>query len=233
MLILCDSKMSMVAKAKLSEFGKVVEFATERITYEAISGHPDIFFCKTPGGLVVAPNLPAKYFNILDQNSIPYAKGKPPVGKTYPESARYNALVTKKYIIQNPQITDPVIAELNPGYKIIPVKQGYVQCNLLALPNDTFFTSDRGIEKSLLQHKIDVLFVNPSCIKLYGFEHGFFGGTCGLQENNLFVCGSLKNFKEHARIESFTELAGVSIIELYDGQPVDVGTILFLSNALH
>jgi hypothetical protein len=232
MLILCDNKMPEEAMLKLSGYGEVVKFATEGITYDAISGHPDIFFCKTPGGLVVAPNLPATYFNILDQNSIQYSKGKLPVGKTYPESARYNTLVTKKYIIQNPQIADPLVAELNPNHEIIAVKQGYVQCNLLALPNDSFITSDLGIEKSLKKHDSEVLFVNPLCIKLDGFEHGFIGGACGLHEQNLFVCGSLKNFKEQGRIESFTERAGVSIIELYDGPPVDVGTILFLDKAL-
>jgi hypothetical protein len=228
MLILCDSKMPAAAKAGLTSYGEVVEFATEGITYEAISGHPDIFFCKTPGGLVVAPNLPEKYFSILDQNAITYTKGSLPVGKKYPLSARYNTLVTGKYIIQNQEIADPVIAELNPAHKIIPVKQGYVQCNLLALPNDTFITSDRGIEKSLKQHDLEVLFVDPSCIKLDGFEHGFFGGACGMLENKLFVCGSIQHFKEHALIESFAEQAGVSIVELHKGQPKDVGTIVYI-----
>ncbi len=229
MLILCDSKMPEEAKAKLSVYGEIVKFATEGITYNAISGHPDIFFCKTPGGLIVAPNLPEKYFKLLTENSIPYVKGISPVGNAYPESARYNSLVKGRYIFQNPETSDTSIAKLNPGHEIIPVKQGYVQCNLIALPNGSFITSDRGIEKSLIQRGLVVLFVNPSCIKLDSFEHGFIGGTCGLLENILFVCGSLKNFKEQACIESFTERAGVSIIELYDGQPADVGTIMFLS----
>jgi len=228
MLILLDRKMPEAAKDKLAAYGEIVEFATNGITYEAISGHPDIFFCLTPGGLVVAPNLPEKYFSILDQNSINYTKGKLPVGNEYPETACYNSLVTDKFIIQNPASCDPEIRNLNPGLKIIPTKQGYVRCNLIALPNETFITSDRGIEKSLKLRNLEVLFVDSTCIKLDGFKHGFFGGACGLLENRLFVCGSLKYFKEQAIIESFAKRAGVSIIELYDGQPVDVGTILFL-----
>lgn len=228
MLILCDAKMPVTAKGKLATYGELVEFATEGITYEAISGHPDIFFCKTPGGLVVAPNLPEKYLSALKRHGINFKSGNLPVGKLYPDSARYNTLVTNKFIIQNPEITDPSIIELNPSHSIIPVKQGYVQCNLLALPNDTFITSDRGIEKSLKQHDIEVLFTDPSGIKLDGFTHGFFGGVCGLHGNTLFICGNLKYSNEQEQILQFTEKADIQIVELYDGPLVDIGTILFL-----
>jgi hypothetical protein len=228
MLILLDGKMPETAKEKLTAYGEIVDFATEGITYEAISGHPDIFFCPTPAGLIVAPNLPEKYLTILDQNHINYLKGLMPVGKDYPETARFNSLVTDKFIVQNPTISELVIQDLNSNLEIIPVKQGYVRCNLIALPNKTFITSDRGIEKSLKQRNLEVLYIDPSCVKLEGFENGFLGGACGLLGNTLFVCGSMKYVKEQSVIESYAALAGVSIIELYEGKPWDVGTILFL-----
>lgn len=228
MLILCDHKMPVMAMQNLAAYGEVIHFATNGITYEGISGHPDIFFCKTPGGLIVAPNLPEKFFNTLNQSSLAYTKGSLPVGKTYPASARYNSLISEKYIIQNPAVADAVIAELNPGRKIISVNQGYVQCNLLALPNDTFITSDRGIEKTLKQHQLEVLFVDPSAVKLEGFKHGFFGGACGMLHDKIFICGAMSYFKEKKLIFNFADRAGINIVELYDGPPVDVGTILFL-----
>jgi len=221
--------MPETAKMKLAGYGEIVEFATEGITYNAISGHPDIFFCPTPEGLIVATNLPDNYFKILDQNSISYTTGQMPVGKEYPDTARYNTLVTKKFIIQNPAISDKSIRNLNPNHKTINARQGYIRCNLLALPNDSFITSDRGIEKSLRAKIQDVLFIDPSCIKLAEFEHGFFGGVCGLYGNTLFLCGSLTYFKEPELIREFTEKAGVNIIELYDGPLVDIGTIMFLN----
>lgn len=230
MLILLDRKMPETAKEKLAAYGEIVEFATEGITYDAISGHPDIFFCPTPAGLIVAPNLPEKYFAILDQYKINYIKSSLPVGQEYPETAQYNSLVTNKFIFQNPAVSEPEIEKLNTELEIIPIKQGYVRCNLIALPNETFITSDRGIEKSLKQHKLEVLYIDPTCVKLDGFEHGFFGGACGLFENTLFICGSLKYFKERSIIESYVKRSGVSIIELYEGEPVDVGTILFLEH---
>lgn len=228
MLILLDRKMPEAAKEKLAAYGNIVEFATEGITYKAISGHPDIFFCPTPSGLIVAPNLPQEYFSILDKNHITYLKGSLPVGKEYPETARYNSLVTGKFIIQNPAISEPVIRDLNINHEVIGVKQGYVRCNLIEVPNETFITSDRGIEKLLKQRKLDVLYIDSTCVKLVGFDNGFFGGACGLLGDTLFVCGSFKYVKEQTLFESFSDRAGVSIIELYDGEPVDVGTIMFL-----
>jgi hypothetical protein len=69
MLIIIDHKISVSAKEILSSYGELMELATEGITYPAISGHPDIFFCQVPGKLIVAPNLPEKYFDQLDRSS--------------------------------------------------------------------------------------------------------------------------------------------------------------------
>ena len=42
MLILLDRKMPVAAKEKLAGYGEVIEFATEGITYEAISWQVDV-----------------------------------------------------------------------------------------------------------------------------------------------------------------------------------------------
>ena len=70
MLIIIDNKLPEAAKKTLSAFGEIIEFSTSEITYEAISGHPDVFFCKTDKTLVVAPNLPQQYKSILKKNNI-------------------------------------------------------------------------------------------------------------------------------------------------------------------
>ncbi len=60
MLIIVDKKIPWEAKDKLSVSGTVLELETEGIVYPAISGHPDIFFCKTPQMLVISPKSSRK-----------------------------------------------------------------------------------------------------------------------------------------------------------------------------
>lgn len=228
MLILVDANINDTAKAALAKYGTIVHFSTSSITYAAISGHPDIFFCPTPEGLIVAPNVPNTYYKILTEHNLPFRKGKKNVGPEYPSSARYNTLVTSRYIIQNPSISDEEITNTNPDKEIIEVKQGYIQCNTVALANHTFITSDSGIEKALKAKSIEVLYVNPSCIELKGFPHGFFGGICGVFNDILFINGSLNCFAEESKIRQFLAQAQMQIIELGNHIPQDIGTILFL-----
>lgn len=228
MLILVDANINDTAKAALAKYGNIVHFSTFGITYAAISCHPDIFFCPTPEGLIVAPNIPNAYCKILKEHNIPFWKGEKNVGPEYPSSARYNTLLTARYIIQNPSISDEVITNNHPDKEIIEVKQGYIQCNTVALANHTFITSDKGIEKALKAKRIEVLYVNPSCIELKGFPHGFFGGICGVFHDILFINGSLRHFAEEPQIRQFVAQARMQIVELGDHIPQDIGTILFV-----
>jgi hypothetical protein len=228
MLIFADRRLPVQAKEILSPYGSVADFSTTGITYPAISCHPDIFFCPTPAGLVVAPNLPEEYIALLKEHQIPFLFGEQPVGDTYPDSARYNALLTDQFCIRAEGITDPSIAALNPGLETIRVRQGYIRCNLLALPDGSFLTSDRGIENVLRGRKLNVLFVDSTAIRLHGFPHGFFGGACGIYGDTLFFCGSLDTLSDSGTIRHFIRKSGLNIVELFDSQPLDAGTILFL-----
>ena len=149
MLIIIDNRISSQAKKKLSSFGDLMELKTDGITYEAISGHPDIFFCQSPGKLFVALNLPQHYFDQLNQHNIDYIKGELPVGPEYPSSARYNAVATSTYLIHNFRHTDFIITRTLDDLQPVHVDQGYCRCNLLPLKDDHFITSDEGIFKVL------------------------------------------------------------------------------------
>jgi len=196
MLIIADQKIPQPALNKLSDFGALLLFETTGVTYEAISGHPDIFFCRVNGKLVVAPNLPISYKKELEKRKINFFQGELPVGKKYPDTAKYNVVCTEKYLFHNFRYTDSIITNLAENLDLIHLNQGYSRCNLLPLKNDHFITSDEGIFRVLKSYPFEVLFVNPENILLPGFKHGFFGGTAGVLNDKIFIIGNLNYLQD-------------------------------------
>jgi hypothetical protein len=227
MLIIIDKKIPEPAKEKLSAYGELIEFGTSGMTYDAISGHPDIFFCKIKNSVIMALNTPDNYKKIFNDINIPVINGYKTVNGTYPRSASYNAVVTDKYLLHRIDITDKSIIENTTGLENINVNQGYCRCSLLPF-NNNFITSDKGIYKTLSNRKLNVLYFQPDEIIFPGFQHGFFGGTCGVSENIVFIIGSLDHFTNGHTVREFINAAGHEIIELYDGPLFDGGSIIFL-----
>lgn len=226
MLILADKRIPEKAKNNLKKYGEGLFLETKGITYPAISGHPDIFFCQTGTKLVVAPNTPENVKRQLLQNNIHIIEGAALTGKKYPETARYNAVVTDSFLIHNLKHTDDVILGATKSLQNIHVNQAYTYCNLIVLKNNRFITSDKGIENTLLAKGFEVLYVHPEGIILPEFKHGFIGGCCGISEERIFFIGSLNHFPEGDSIRSF--IRGFEIIELYDGPLFDGGGLIFI-----
>jgi len=226
MLILADKRIPEKAKNNLKKYGEVLFIETHGITYPAISGHPDIFVCDAGNTLVIAPNTPEKIKLQLVKNNIQFVEGSGKVGKQYPETASYNAVVTDKLLIHNLKYTDPIIQGNCADLESIHIRQAYTRCNLISMENNRFITSDKGIEKTLSGRGYEVLFVHPKGIVLPGFKHGFIGGCCGIFKNRIFFIGSLKHFPEGDKIRNF--IKGYEIIELYDGPLFDGGSLIFV-----
>ncbi|PLW99695.1 MAG: hypothetical protein C0591_02410 [Marinilabiliales bacterium] len=226
MVILANKNIPAQALQQLSSYGELILLQTEKITYPAISGHPDIFNCPIDDILVVAPNLPAAYHSKLRMLNINFEVGYKPIGTKYPETAIYNCVIINDFLIGNTKFIDKKILELTSGKEIIHSNQGYTRCNLLPLEDNRFITSDKGIEKALVEKGLEVLYVNPEGIQLPGFENGFIGGAAGIFKNQIFLIGNLDYFLEGEKIRHF--LSGYEIIELYDGPLFDAGSILFL-----
>lgn len=228
MLVVIDKRIPEQAKETLSLLGNLLEIETRSITYEAISGHPDIFMCQSPTSLVVAPNLPQEILSWLRQEEIDFVTGSGPVGSRYPATACYNAVITGSMVIHRGGITEAMILGLHKERTFVDVNQGYTRCSLLALPGERFITSDLSIEKALSALQKDVLYVPPQGILLPGMEHGFFGGCCGILRNEIFVLGNLDLYPGGEQVKFFASSAGLTIISLYDGPLWDGGGIFFL-----
>jgi hypothetical protein len=242
MLIIIDKKIPAGAKENLSATGALLELETEGIVYPAISGHPDIFFCKTPQTLIVSPGLPEKYIQSLKDNQVQFIPGNqaslpvrqagsikhPCLSGRQAASVYYNAAVNDRYLVHRLEFTDPVILQNCHTLKKIPVNQAYTRCNLLLLKDDHYITSDAGIHKNLQRSGLDGIFVSPAGIILPGFPNGFIGGAMGLLGDMVFIIGNLAHFAEGAAIKKFLEELEYTIVELYDGPLFDGGGILFL-----
>jgi hypothetical protein len=228
MLIILDKKIPQEAKEKLAVLDTLMELETDGIVYPAISGHPDIYICKTPEILVISPNLPEKYIQQLRDHGIKIMLGNKTSGISHPASIHYNATINDKYLIHRLEFTDSVILENCHTLTKIPVKQGYTRCNLMLLRGNHYITSDEGIHKSLQRHGLQGIIVSPNGIILEGFPNGFIGGTMGVKDNKVYIIGKLSSFPEGRPLRIFIENLGYSIVELYDGPLVDGGGILFL-----
>jgi len=229
MKIICNKNIPIKAQKRLESFGNVLYFETKGITYPAISNHPDVFMCLIVNELVIAPNTPVGFKDLLTNNNIKFTEGGKIIGNNYPKTAGYNAVVTDKYLIHNLQIADPKILDLCADKQAIHVNQAYTRCNLLPLKDDSFITSDKGIFDTLQSKKINVLFVNPQGIELPGFDYGFFGGACGVYDDTVYIVGSLNKYNDGEKVRAFLINMGYEIIELYDDPLFDCGSLIIIT----
>ena len=228
MLIIVSKDIGREALKHLENYGKVVLFETQGITYSAIENHPDIYFCPYNKQIIAAPNTPSQIIAALNTFNVEVISGKKHIGKVYPQTAYYNAVISNQYLIHHLSFTDTVIKNSTQHLSHIHINQGYTRCNLLALPNNSFITSDKGIAKTLRENDIDTLYVNPESIYLRSFAHGFFGGCCGIAVPYFFINGSLKYFSEKDSIECYIDNAGLKLVELSRGRPEDIGSLFFV-----
>ena len=142
-IIIADSKMPEDAKKNLKKLGNVLFINPTSVTYNSISSHPDIFFFQKDDALIYAPNAPKRIVKELKKRKIKLIEGKKEVGKKYPETVPYNAVGIGNLLIHNLRHTDETILSSYENH--INVNQGYTRCNLLALNENAFITSDVGI----------------------------------------------------------------------------------------
>jgi len=227
-MIIIDKKSPLEAKEHLAKIDILMEVETSGIVYEAISGHPDIFFSQIGTQLIVAPNLPESYFQKLKDEKISFVLGEEPVGEKYPASSKYNVVADDDYLIHNFRNTDSVITQLVDDMDLIQVDQGYTRCNLIPLGYKHYITSDKGIERTLKRYDVEVLYVDPEGIRLSGYKHGFIGGCAGIKGKQIFFMGSLDHLKNSQEIKEFLKTQNFEVIELYKGPLFDGGSIIFL-----
>ena len=231
MLIIADSRMPVAARNKLALLGEVLWLDPQLSVYPGIAAHPDIFFCQMNNHLFASPQIPPRWENKICEFGIQLIKGTSDLGSKYPQTAHYNAVFSGKTLIHNLNISDPKLLQSELATEFIHVNQGYTRCNLLAINDKTFITNDVGVFSTLTKKGMEVLMIDPLPIQLPGQKHGFFGGCCGIWNDELVFCGTIDNLAEARSIYLLMERLNMRVINLYDGPPTDVGSIFFIDNA--
>ncbi len=228
--LIIDERMRPREKNKLKELGySLIEINKNNNVYEEISSHVDIFTCKIENKLIIEPNLEISFpteCNIM--------RGKESVTSKYPNDIKYNVCIIGKKAIHNFQYADSVLKEelIKQGYELINTTQGYTNCSIAVIDNNSAIVTDKGLYKILQKHNIDVLFLSyqPN-IKLltkdgYSNKNGFIGGVISRIGNNIVVFGDLEKIDYNNAIKEFIISKNLNLIDFKGMDVIDYGGIV-------
>ena len=230
--LIIDSRMRKIEKDKLKELGfELIEIKPSKNVYEEISSHVDIFTCKIGNTIIIEP---CKYVQIIDKiENKNIKKGREKVSSKYPEDIKYNVCIIGKKAIHNFEFTDlSVKEELEAhNYELIPTTQGYTNCSIAVIDDNSAVVTDKGLYKILQKHNIDVLCIKEPDIKLLtqngiSNKKGFIGGAITRIEDNIIVTGDLRKIDIEGKIREFIERKNLKIIDFNDLDVIDYGGIL-------
>ena len=231
MYAIIDARTEKKAIKKLRNYvNDVLLFKSECITYNSISGHPDIFIYVDKKNIVIAPNAPRYVFDFFELNKINFKIGNKSIGFTLKNSTLYNCLSNKKYFFHKKNFSDNTILKLCYNKKFINLPQAYTRCSMVCIDEDNYITSDHGIEKILKINKFNTLYFSPKKIRIIDHRNGFLGGTCGLYNRKLFFNGNIDLHDKDFKLRNFIEKFNIEIINLQDDFLYDGGGILFVKN---
>lgn len=229
MYAIIDHRCPEKVKNNLAKYvDDVFEFSSENITYNSISGHPDIFIFQDSKKLIVAPNSPKLLFDFLDKKKVNYTIGIKNVGESLAESSSYNCYSTKDYFFCNEGKPDKSIQNYCANKQLILVPQSYVRCSMFGINNQKMITSDLGIVKVLKNYNIDYFYFDPSEIKIVDHKNGFLGGTLGEMDNKLFFTGNILKHKDGSALRDYIEANQKQVICLGKDCLYDGGGLFFV-----
>ncbi len=203
----------------------IIKVLENKLLYDEISSHVDIFACSVNGKVFLSSNINLSIDGF--ENAI-YGES---VENFYPNDVKYNVCVTKKYAILNEKyVSSKILEEIkHMKLEIISVKQGYTKCNLVALNDRNYITSDIGIKNELEKRNLNVLYMPDEDIKLldrsgnYSKMKGFIGGACLVFENKFIVFGDINKLKNGQALREFVTSNGFNVIDFVGEDVIDYG----------
>lgn len=232
--LIIDERMRQIEKEKLKVLGyQLFEIKQSKKVYPEISSHVDIFTCKIGEKIIIEPS---QYNDIKSQlqDQGKLQQGDEKIGTKYPQDIKYNVCVIGNKALHNFEYTDLKIKEEleTQGYEFINTTQGYTNCSIAVIDDNSAIVTDKGLYKILQKHNIDVLYLKyEPDIKLlnnqgYSNRKGFIGGATSRVGENIIVFGELNKIDKYGQIKNFIEQRNLNIIEFKGLDVIDYGGIV-------
>ena len=231
--LLIDERMRDVEKQTLKNLGyELIEIKKSTNVYPEISSHVDIFACKVKDKIVVEKHI---YDILKNKFKRKIIKGDSTVQNVYPNDINYNVCIVGNKAIHNFKYTDSkIISELNKNnFELINVKQGYSNCSIVVIDENSIILSDKGLYNSLKNRGIDMLFLDYiHNIKLlnengeYSQKNGFIGGAVSRICDNIVVFGDLDKIDYDGKIKGFIKKRNLNIIDFKRLDVIDYGGVI-------
>jgi len=232
MLAIIDARAPAEVKENLKQYVTAVfEFSSEGITYNSISGHPDIFMFQDANTLIIAPNAPVGLQAFLREHKIAFQFGNKPVGTSLLESSSYNCMATETHCFFRQGYTDTSILKHCEAKEAVLLPQSYVRCSLFNLDDTHFISSDMGILKALKSTPIKTYYFEPSQIKIRDHSYGFLGGTVGKLGNTIFFMGDILKHTDGAELATFIHQNQQKYVCLGSDYLYDGGGLFFVNSS--
>ena len=235
--LIIDQRMRKIEKEKLKQLGyNLIELKQNQDIYPEISSHVDIFTCKIGDKIIIEPT---QYNQIKSNFNQKYdiEKGKERIEAKYPYDIKYNVCIIGKIAVHNFNYTDTKIKEelIKQGYELINTTQGYTNCSIAVIDNNSAIVTDKGLCKILQKHNMDVLYLNyEPDIKLldsnnsYSNKKGFIGGCISRIDNNIIVFGDLNKIDINGEIRQFIKQRKLTLIDFEGLDVIDYGGVIVL-----
>lgn len=237
--IVIDSKMRKEEKEYIKKLKyNIIELKKRDNIYEEISSHVDIFCCKIKNNIIVEKEL----YNEFLKNSDEIVKEKIICGKSYskggyPNDVAYNVCNIGNNVIHNFKYTDKKIIDIIQKEKLnmININQGYSNCSIAVIDDNSAIVTDKKIEENLLKNNIDVLFLDKRDLDIkllkndsrYSNMAGFIGGCIARVEDKIIVFGDIDKIDKYGKIRGFINTRNLQLVYFKGLDVIDYGGIVY------
>lgn len=235
-MIIVDNRIRKIEMEFLNKLDRnILALPSINNVYEEISSHVDIYISKIKDTLIIEK---AMYDNIKEKvldNDICIVRGNETVKNPYPNDILYNVCVIGNNAIHNFKYTDKKLLEIidKKGLNKININQGYSNCSIAVIDDNSAIVSDKKIANMLQEYGIDTLYIDEKLdIKLldkkgnYSKMSGFIGGAIERMENNVIVFGDLNKIDKENKIKNFITSRNLNVIDFKGFDVIDYGGII-------